>query len=233
MKVTRYSLLEGAQSAKGLAIVIDVFRAFTCMPFLFSKGIEKSILVSTPEEALALKKKNPDLILAGEVKGVPIDGFDFGNSPWDILKQDPSLLVGKTVVQRSSAGVQGAITAMDVADEVLIASYTNARGTVEYVLSRQPEKVSVVAMGVQLVEKAPEDEWCAAYISHLLGDGDYDHNRALQEIIPNKTTQKFFDATKPHFPPEDPILCLQRDMHNFAMRAEREDGLVVTRKVGI
>lgn len=231
MEVTRYSMLEGAQSARGLAIVIDVFRAFTCMPFLFSQGIEKSILVSTPEEALALKQDNPELLLAGEVKGVPIDGFDFGNSPWDILKQDPSLLQGKTVVQRSSAGVQGAIAAMDVADEVLITSYTNARGTVEYVLSRRPEQVSVVAMGVQLIEKAPEDEWCAAYIVHLLGAGDYDHSRALQDIIPNKTTQKFFDPTKPHFPPEDPILCLQRDMHDFAMRAEREDGLVVTRRV--
>jgi 2-phosphosulfolactate phosphatase len=201
------------------------------MPFLFSKGIEKSILVSTPEEALALKKDNPELLLAGEVKGVPIDGFDFGNSPWDILKQSPALLNGRTVVQRSSAGVQGAIAAIDVADEVLISSYTNARGTVDYVLSCQPEKVSVVAMGVQLIEKAPEDEWCAAYICHLLGTGEYDHSQALMDIIPNKTTQKFFDTTKPHFPPEDPILCLQRDMHHFALKAEKENGLVVTRKV--
>ena len=233
MKITRDSLLNGARSARGTAIIIDVFRAFTCMPFFFALGIEKSILVSTPEEAFALKRENSDFLLVGEVKGIPIDGFDFGNSPWDILNQDPARLKGKTIVQRSSAGVQGAIAAMDVADEVLLASYATAGGTARYVLSRRPERVSIVAMGVQLKEKAPEDEWCAAYISQLLGSGDYDHSAALRDIIPNKTTQKFFDGAQPHFPPEDPILCLQRDMHDFALKAEREDGLVVARRAEI
>ena len=233
MIITRDSLLKGAQSAEGTAVIIDVFRAFTCMPFFFAMGIEKSILVSTPEEAFALKSEHSDLLLVGEVKGIPIDGFDFGNSPWDILIQDPCRLRGKTIVQRSSAGVQGAIAAMDVADEVLLASYVTAAGTAKHILSRRPKRVSIVAMGVQLKEKAPEDEWCAAYISHLLGSGSYDHGEALREIIPDKTTQKFFDATKPYFPPEDPIICLQRDMHDFALRAQRQDGLVVARRADI
>lgn len=231
MIITRNSLLKGARTAEGTAVIIDVFRAFTCMPFFFSMGIEKSILVSTLEEAFALKRENSGLLVAGELNGIPIDGFDFGNSPWDILNQDPSRLKGKTIVQRSSAGVQGAIAAMDVADEVLLASYTTAAGTAKYILSRRPERVSIVAMGVQLKEKAPEDEWCAAYISHLLSSGDYDHTEALRDIISDKTTQKFFDEKQHHFPPEDPVICLQRDMHDFAMRAERQDGLVVARKV--
>ena len=196
MKITRDSLLNGARSARGTAIIIDVFRAFTCMPFFFALGIEKSILVSTPEEAFALKRENSDFLLVGEVKGIPIDGFDFGNSPWDILNQDPAPLKGKTIVQRSSAGVQGAIAA------ILDAQVDREEG----ILALRPERVSIVAMGVQLKEKAPEDEWCAAYISQLLGSGDYDHSAALRDIIPNKTTQKFFDGAQPHFPPEDPIL---------------------------
>lgn len=230
MIITRDSLLKGARSAEGTAVIIDVFRAFTCMPLFFALGIEKSILVSTPEEAFALKRASSDLILVGEVKGIPIDGFDFGNSPWEILSQDPSRVRGKTIVQRTSAGVQGAIAAMDVAEEVLLASYVTAAGTAKHILSRRPERVSIVAMGVQLKEKAPEDEWCAAYISHLLGSGDYDHSQAFRDIILDKTTQKFFDGTIPHFPPEDPVICLQRDMYNFALRAERQDGLVVARK---
>ena len=67
MKVTHTRLLEGAQAARGVAVIIDVFRAFTCAPLLFSLGIQKSILVSTPEEAFALKEKNSQLILIGEV----------------------------------------------------------------------------------------------------------------------------------------------------------------------
>ena len=48
MDISRASLLEGAKAARGVAVIIDVFRAFTCSPLLFSLGIQKSILVSTP-----------------------------------------------------------------------------------------------------------------------------------------------------------------------------------------
>ena len=52
MKVFFESLLPGAQRARGIAVIIDVFRAFTCAPLLFALGIEKSILVATDPVAL-------------------------------------------------------------------------------------------------------------------------------------------------------------------------------------
>ena len=61
MQVTCSSLLEGAKAARGVAVIIDVYRAFTCTPLLFSLGIEKSILVATPQEAFDLKQENGDL----------------------------------------------------------------------------------------------------------------------------------------------------------------------------
>jgi len=54
MQVKCTSLLAGAQGAQGIAVVVDVFRAFTCTPLMFSMGIKGSILVGTPEEALEL-----------------------------------------------------------------------------------------------------------------------------------------------------------------------------------
>ena len=225
------SLLEGAQSARGTAVVVDVYRAFTCAPLLFSMGVAGSILVATPEEAFDLKRENPDLVLAGEVKGIPIRGFDLGNSPSRILKLGTAFFRGKTVVLRTSAGVQGAIAALNAADEVLLGSYSLAGSTVRYLRKKRPEQVSIVAMGVQLKARAPEDEWCARYMAHLLGSGEYDHNQALGEIIFNETTQKFFNADKPEFPAEDPILCLQRDVYDFALRAYRQDGLVRVEKL--
>lgn len=233
MEVTHTRLLEGAQTAKGVAVIIDVFRAFTCAPLLFSFGIQKSILVSTPQEAFVLKEKNSELVLIGEVGGIPIDGFDLGNSPSEILKKGTAFFDGKTVVQRTSSGVQGVLTALDVADEVLPASYALAKSTARYILSKQPPRVSLVSMGVALKEIAPEDEWCGRYIAHLLGVNDYNHNEALKEILYNQTTQKFFDPQKPHFPPEDPIMCLQLDVHDFALRATRDDGKVVVNKIDV
>ena len=233
MDISRASLLEGAKAARGVAVIIDVFRAFTCSPLLFSLGIQKSILVSTPEDAFVLKEDNKDLVLIGEVDGIPIEGFDLGNSPCEILKHGASYFKGKTVVQRTSSGVQGAIAALEVADEVLPASYALAGSTARYILSKQPSRVSLVAMGWSLKEIAPEDEWCARYIAHLLGKGDYNINEALGDILLNRLTQKFFNPDQPYFPPEDPILCLQSNIYDFILKVEREDNLVAIHKVDI
>ena len=230
MKITCSSLLAGAQSARGTAVIIDVFRAFTCSPLLFSLGVDKVILVSSPAEALELKKANPDLILIGEVGGIPIEGFDFGNSPSQILKMTPGYFQNKTIVQRTSSGVQGALAALGGADEVLLGSYGLARSTARYILSKQPEQVCLVAMGWNLKEKAPEDEWCARYLIHLLGAAAYDHFQALREIIFHETTQKFLRGALSYFPAEDPIVCLQRDIYDFVLRVCRKDDVVIVKK---
>lgn len=232
MKVVRDSLLAGAQAARGVAVVVDVFRAFTCTPLLFSLGIERSILVAEAAEALALKSRDPNLILIGEIGGSPIEGFDLGNSPSQILKQEPGFFQGRTIVQRTSAGVQGALAAIRAAEEVLLGSYLVAGATAQYLRAKAPEQVSIIAMGVQLKAKAPEDEWCARYLAHRLGAGDYDHNQALRDIIFQETTQKFLRGDQPHYPPEDPILCLQRDIYDFVLQAVEKDGLVSVRKIG-
>ena len=231
MRVIQDSFLKGAHAARGLAVIIDVFRAFTCTPLLFSLGIQKSILVATPQEAFALKQDRNDVLLIGEIGGIPIEGFDLGNSPSRIRQQPPSLFKSRTVVQRTSSGVQGALAALDGADEVLVAGYANARATTDYIFSRQPKLVTLVAMGWEGKERAPEDECCMRYIAHLLGDGDYDHDNALGEIIANETAQRFLRADNPHFPAEDPILCLQRDVYDFALRVERDNDLVLIKKV--
>ncbi len=106
-----------------------------------------------------------------------------------------------------------------------------ARATAAYLQARGPETVSIIAMGVQLKEKAPEDEWCAQYLAHLLDGTAYDHNQALREIIFQETTQKFLRREKAHFPAEDPILCLQRDIYDFALKVTRQGDLVVVRRV--
>jgi 2-phosphosulfolactate phosphatase len=231
MQVILDSFLAGAQAARGLAVIIDVFRAFTCTPLLFSLGIEKSILVATPQEAFALKRDKNDVLLVGEIGGVPIEGFDLGNSPSEIRRQDPSMFKGRIVVQRTSAGVQGALAAIATADEVLVAGYTNARATADYILVQKPKRVSLVAMGWELKERAPEDEGCVRYIAHLLGAGVYDHNKTLSEIVSQETAQRFLRADNPHFPAEDPILCLQRDVYDFAMQVVHEKNFVWVNKI--
>jgi 2-phosphosulfolactate phosphatase len=227
MNVNYGYLLAGAKNARGIAVIIDVFRAFSCTPLMFSLGLEKSILVARPREALELKRRQQDYILVGEVGGRPIEGFDLGNSPSEILKQKPSYFRGKTAVQRTSAGVQGALAALAVADEVVVASYNIARATARYILSRQPAQVSLVAMGWDLKERAPEDDWCARYIAHLLGAEKYNHDQAMREIVFSQNARRFLGADESHLPPEDPVLCLQRDVYDYCLRVKRENNEVI------
>ena len=55
MRIHLYEMLEGAEHATGLTVIIDVFRAFSLECYLFSQGAERILPAGAVEEALALK----------------------------------------------------------------------------------------------------------------------------------------------------------------------------------
>ena len=233
MEITLHSLEKGAREARGAVVVVDVFRAYTAAPVLLNLGIRRIRLVASPEDGFALKAADPELILVGEVDGVPIEGYAFGNSPVEILKNDPAFFHGKDAVQRTSAGVQGALIALEHADLVLAAGFVTAKATAAVIKSIEPDRVSIVAMGKNMIHKAPEDEHCARYIASLLGTGAYDHFEAVRDILLYPSIARFTDGTKPYLPAEDPVLCLQRDLFRFAVAVERAGEGVCARRIEI
>jgi hypothetical protein len=64
-----------------------------------------------------------------------------------------------------------------------------------------------------------------------LNAGDYNHLQALREILFHQTTRKFLSGNAAHFPAEDPIVCLQRDIHDFVLRAKREADMVIVERL--
>ena len=101
MKIERRSLLAGASDASGIAVIIDVLRAFTCSALMFRYGIRDLALVRTPQEALAFRDTDPHCLVAGEVKGRKVNGFDVGNSPADIVTKGEPFFSGRCVAARS------------------------------------------------------------------------------------------------------------------------------------
>src|SRR5215472_4434170 len=108
MEISIHSLLEGATRATGAVAVIDVFRAFTSAAVALANGASGIVMVRSVEEALALRNAGIGQICMGEVGGRAPDGFDFGNSPFEISNID---FGGKTIIQRTSAGTQGIVAA--------------------------------------------------------------------------------------------------------------------------
>ena len=89
-------------------MIVDVFRAFTTAAFCVAAGAREIVLVNDHEQALAMRRADPELFLSGEIDGRPIPGFDVGNSPSAIERLD---LAGRRVVQRTSSGTQGVVAA--------------------------------------------------------------------------------------------------------------------------
>jgi 2-phosphosulfolactate phosphatase len=223
VQIQKFSLRNGAEAATGTSIIIDVFRAFSCEPILFYLGAREIVLEANILKCLSMRK---DAVLVGEQDGFPIPGFDISNSPIEALRKGREFFEGKRVIHRTTAGVTGALAALDKSDEVLLASFLNARATALYVLAKAPETVSLVSMGTRSIETSPEDERCAEYIESLLLSRPFDHIEAAREILEHESTQKFLKGGKSYFPPEDPVICLLRDIFDFAIRAEKRDGMV-------
>ena len=74
LDIRRVNRLEAVE-AQGVVIVIDVIRAFTVAAYAFAGGAHRLWLVRTIDEAFALREREPQALLAGEVGGRLIPGF--------------------------------------------------------------------------------------------------------------------------------------------------------------
>jgi 2-phosphosulfolactate phosphatase len=220
MRIELLHLLEGANKAKGLAVVIDVFRAFSLECYLFDRGVERIYAVGTAEEAYRRKEAYPDYVLVGERKGIMLPGFDFGNSP---SQTEHASLVGKTVVHTTSAGTQGLVAASAAgADEIITGSLVNASAIADYIRKKNPEHVSLVCMGVGGRYPAPEDELCGRYIQSLLTGESLDMVKELIAVINSPISSRFFEKKwQSVFPVKDLLMCIDLDKFPFICKVNK------------
>ncbi|MCF8145280.1 MAG: 2-phosphosulfolactate phosphatase [Deltaproteobacteria bacterium] len=223
MKVIRKSCAQGAREAEGLAVIIDVFRAFSCEPLFFYFGARRVIMEADPAKAVSLKNEHPEFVLSGEVNEVPIEGADLGNSPTHIIQKGFPYFENKTVIHRTTAGVTGATAAFRKAEEVVLGSFVMAKAIAGYIKEKRPDRVSLVAMGERAERPAPEDEACADYLEHLLIGTPYDPVQSFRDVVFQPTAQKFLSGTRDYLPREDPIFCLQKDLFDLVLTVRTVD----------
>jgi 2-phosphosulfolactate phosphatase len=230
MKVDILEFVEGARKAKGVTVIIDVFRAFSVACYAVDAGAVRIIATSEVSEAFQLKKKYKNSVLVGEREEKKIEGFDFGNSPTEIIKAD---LTGKTVIHTTTAGTQGLINATN-ADAVLTGSFVNAGAIIKYIKSVDPEHVSLVAMGYRAASSADEDLICAEMISTELNNEIFIPEHKIANLQ-NTSGKRFFNPDNIDFsPPTDFFLCTMINKFNFVLKATRRfDGNIDLMKIDI
>lgn len=193
--------------AEGFVVVIDVLRAFTTAAFAFGAGAREIDLVETVEEAFARKKKDPSLLLMGEVDGQPIPGFDFGNSPVEIGQID---LKGKRLVQRTTAGTLGVVKSQK-AQTIYACSFVVAEATLKEIVKSKPSKVIFVITGTK---DGDEDLALADYLEKRIEGYEPDPKPYLKRVLKSK------DALTHRSPEydEDVRAAAQIDHFHFAMK---------------
>ena len=127
MNIEILHMTGGAAQAKGVTVIIDVFRAFSFESWALHNGAEAVYPIADINAAYELHREHPDWLLAGERKGIKQEGFHFGNSPWEIHDLD---LTGRSLVHTTSAGTQGLIAA-EGASHIFLGALVNAKATAE------------------------------------------------------------------------------------------------------
>jgi 2-phosphosulfolactate phosphatase len=200
---------------------ISIFRAFTTAAVVLANGASKIVMVRTVKEVLEVRQSGIGEICMGEVHGRAPDGFDFGNSLFEILGVD---FGGKTIIQRTSAGTQGIVEVATKAEWLYAASLVTAEATAHALLSASPDQISLVTMGDNGLKRTDEDELCAIHLRNRLEGrlGDPDAIRRL--ILAGGEVRRFHDPARPYLHPEDVDIALDIDRYDFAVRVDFEDG---------
>ena len=133
------ALLEHYFLAGKIVVVVDIFRAGSCMTTGLAFGVEKIKPVSRIEEARKFEKE--DYLLAGERDGIPIDGFDLSNSPYDFMWDK---LKGRSLAMTTTNGTF-CLKKSEEAGEQVIGSFLNFSATVNYLSARDQDVVILCA----------------------------------------------------------------------------------------
>lgn len=169
-----------------LAVVIDVFRATSTIATGLANGATAFFPIATVEEGLALKEKNPDVLLAGERGGEAPAGFDLGNSPRDFL---PERVAGKRVFHTTTNGTQ-ALVAVRGANQVITACWLNLGAVLTFL--RAADKPTLLLCAGTGRAFAMED---ATLASAILDELDIDHPaRSIYRSIAQRLPESLYES---------------------------------------
>jgi 2-phosphosulfolactate phosphatase len=163
------------QPERTTCIVIDVLRATSTLVTLAARGVATVTVVPELEQAFALKlaaerdRSRPVPLLCGEVRGLPPEGFDYGNSPEEFSRLD---LEGRPVVLYTSNGTRALVSA-SAAAAVFVGALLNRSAAVESAMRFAGDHdldLTVICSGTDLgTAFCLEDAFCAgAFVAGCL-----------------------------------------------------------------
>jgi len=156
---------ERYSDGESTVVIVDLLRATSVISVAFECGIKSVIPVMTLKEALKYKNIE-NHIIAAERNTLPIDGFDYGNSPYHYLNAD---VKGKTLALTTTNGTKAILLAKK--HKMITASFVNLDAIVEYLINDSNDVIILCSGWKGLFNL--EDAVLAGAISERLLDSDY------------------------------------------------------------
>lgn len=132
------------------SVVFDVLRATSAFVTALANGAEAIVPAAEIEEALRLRQKYPDSLLAGEREGRRITAcqsggveFDLGNSPREFTR---GRIQGRTIISTTTNGTR-ALKACSAATEIFIGSFLNLEATHQALLRSSCPRIQLLCAG--------------------------------------------------------------------------------------
>lgn len=143
-----------------VVLVVDVLRASTCIAAALHNGARAVIPFEGVDEAITRSRslERSEVVLAGERKMAPIQGFQLGNSPAEFTTESVG---GKIVVMTTTNGT-AALAGVTGASEVLVGAFANYSAVLSWLraAARAGKSIAIVCAGTN-GRFALEDAMCA------------------------------------------------------------------------
>jgi len=159
-----------------VVVVVDAFRASTTIDVLVPKGA-RVIPVASIEEAASAETN----FRIGEQGGAKVAGFDFGNSPTEILASE---IPSDSTVALSTTNGPRVVEAAGGAQVIFTGTFVNAESLAEDLSDGTHDDTGVVVVGCGWEgHRASEDEAAAGAILHRLGSRGADLDERAGRIV--------------------------------------------------
>lgn len=225
MKFSRLYLnrLQQQAASADTVVVIDVLRSFTTAAVALARGASAIHPVESVSAAATLAGRLPGALSSGAVAGGdPVPGFDFGNSPAQLLAAD---LAGRPLVMSTAAGVRG-LQRYRGARRLYAASLVCAGATAAAIRAAGADEVCFVITGEWVDRDGDEDIACADYIEALLRERRPSPEVAARRVRESDFGRRFTAGTWPNLPLADLEIAADVDRFDFAMPVREVAGLL-------
>jgi 2-phosphosulfolactate phosphatase len=185
-----------SKNDEAIVVVIDVLRATSAICTAFETGVDRIIPVATLKDAENFKLQG--YIVGAERDGAPVDGFDFGNSPYS-YKQE--VIINKTIVITTTNGTQ-AIQAAKDAHKLVIGAFVNISALCNW-LAAQERDIVLLCSGWKGKYNLEDSLFAGAVVDRLT------KSTFFSEMTDSALSSKYLFQTAAN----DPYLFLRNSSH--------------------